>query len=254
VTATMDGKRVMFLGGATGIGAATIRLFAEHGAGIAFGDIQEDRGAELAAEVDAAGGRISFHRADATNEDDVARLAEAAASELGGLDVFVHIAGIASASPVEEMPIEMWDKVMDVNARSCFLGVKHTVPHLRAAGGGSIVATASIAGLRGMGAGSAHYAASKGAVIGFTRALAAELAPAIRVNCICPGHTKTGFNDPFFNLRGGYDAFLEVMPGIIALQREADASEIAQGFLYLASDQSSFVTGTHLVVDGGVVR
>ena len=250
----MSGKRVMFLGGASGIGAATIRLFAERGAAIAFGDIQTERGEALAAEVRDAGGTISFHPADATNEEDVARLASAAASDLGGLDVFVSIAGIASASLIEEMPAEMWDRVMNVNVRSCFLGAKYAVPHLRAAGSGVIVNTASIAGLRGMGAGSTHYAASKGAVIGFSRALAAELAPQIRVNCICPGHTRTGFNDPFFNIRGGYEVFLENMPAIIALQREAEPEEIAQGMLFLASDASSFVTGTHLVIDGGVVR
>jgi NAD(P)-dependent dehydrogenase (short-subunit alcohol dehydrogenase family) len=148
----------------------------------------------------------------------------------------------------------MWDAVMNVNAKSCFLGAKYSVPHLKAAGAGVIVNTASIAGLRGMGSGSAHYAASKGAVIGFSRALAAELAPTIRVNCICPGHTKTGFNDPFFNIRGGYDAFLQVMPTVIALQREAEPEEIAKAMLFLASDASSFITGTALVVDGGVVR
>ena len=250
----MDGKRVLFLGGASGIGAATIRLFAERGAAIAFGDIQTERGEALAAEIRDAGVKISFHQADATNEADVSRLASAAVSELGGLDVFVSIAGIASASPIEDMPVEMWDAVMNVNAKSCFLGAKYSVPHLKAAGGGVIVNTASIAGLRGMGSGSAHYAASKGAVIGFSRALAAELAPTIRVNCICPGHTKTGFNDPFFNIRGGYDAFLQVMPTVIALQREAEPEEIAKAMLFLASDQSSFITGTALVVDGGVVR
>jgi dihydroanticapsin dehydrogenase len=250
----MDGKRVLFLGGASGIGAATIRLFAERGAAIAFGDIQTERGEALAAEIRDAGAKIFFHQADATNEADVSRLASAAVSELGGLDVFVSIAGIASASPVEDMPVEMWDAVMNVNAKSCFLGAKYSVPHLKAAGGGVIVNTASIAGLRGMGSGSAHYAASKGAVIGFSRALAAELAPTIRVNCICPGHTKTGFNDPFFNIRGGYDAFLQVMPTVIALQREAEPEEIAKAMLFLASDASSFVTGTALVVDGGVVR
>ena len=250
----MDGKRVLFLGGASGIGAATIRLFAERGAAIVFGDIQTERGEALAAEIRDAGATISFHQADATSEADVSRLASAAASELGGLDVFVSIAGIASASPIEDMPVEMWDQVMTVNAKSCFLGAKHSVPHLKAAGGGVIVNTASIAGLRGMGSGSAHYAASKGAVIGFSRALAAELAPTIRVNCICPGHTKTGFNDPFFNIRGGYEAFLQVMPSVIALQREAEPEEIAKAMLFLASDASSFITGTALVVDGGVVR
>jgi NAD(P)-dependent dehydrogenase (short-subunit alcohol dehydrogenase family) len=251
---TLEGKRVVFLGGATGIGAATIGLFAEQGACIVFGDIQEERGAELARGVESGGGRIAFRRADATVEDDVAALMQAARDELGGIDVLVSIAGIASASAVEEMPLEMWDRIMDVNARSCFLAAKHAVPHLRDAGGGVIVNTASIAGLRGMGAGSTHYAASKGAVIGFTRALAAELAPTIRVNCICPGHTKTGFNDPFFDHRGGYQVFLQGMAQVIPLQREAEPSEIAQAMLFLASDQSSFVTGTYLVVDGGVVR
>lgn len=132
----MDGKRVLFLGGASGIGAATIRLFAERGASIVFGDIQTERGEALAAEIRDAGATISFHRADATSEEDVSRLASAAASELGGLDVFVSIAGIASASPIEDMPAEMWDQVMTVNAKSRFLGAKYSVPHLRASGAG----------------------------------------------------------------------------------------------------------------------
>jgi dihydroanticapsin dehydrogenase len=251
---TLEGKRAVFLGGATGIGAATIGLFAEQGARIAFGDIQEERAHELVRSVQAAQGQVVFRRTDATVEDDVADLMRLAAAELGGIDILVSIAGIASASAVDEMPIEMWDRIMEVNARSCFLAAKHAVPHLRAAGGGVIVNTASIAGLRGMGAGSTHYAASKAAVIGFTRALAAELAPTIRVNCICPGHTRTGFNDPFFDFRGGYEVFLQGLAQIIPLQREAEPSEMAQAMLFLASDQSSFMTGTYLVVDGGVVR
>ena len=203
-----------------------------------FGDIQEDRGAELVRSVEAGGGRIAFRRADATVEDDVAALMQAAHDEFGGIDVMVSIAGIASASAIEEMPLEMWDRVMDVNARSCFLAAKHAVPHLREAGGGVIVNTDSIAGLRGMGSGSTHYAASKGAVIGFTRALAAELAPSDPRQLHLPGHTKTGFNDPFFDHRGGYQVFLQGLAQVIPLQREAEPSEIAQAMLFLASDQS----------------
>jgi NAD(P)-dependent dehydrogenase (short-subunit alcohol dehydrogenase family) len=249
----MKDKRVVFLGGASGIGAATIRLFSEEGAAIGFGDVQAQLGEQLASELRDGGGAASFWETDATREEQVDALINSAVQELGGLDVLICIAGIASASRVEEMPLEMWDSVLDVNARSCFLAAKYAVPHLRRSRG-VIVNTASIAGLRGMGVGSAHYAASKGAVIGFSRALAAELAPDIRVNCICPGHTRTGFNDPFFNVRGGYEAFLQTMPQIIPLAREAEPEEIAQAMLFLASDQSSFVTGTHLVVDGGVVR
>ena len=193
VVTTIEGKRAVFLGGATGIGAAAIGLFAEQGARIAFGDIQEARAQELVRSVESTGAQISFRRTDATVEDDVAELIGTARDELGGIDILVSVAGIASASAVEEMPLDMWDRVMDVNARSCFLATKHAVPLLRDAGGGVIVNTASIAGLRGMGAGSTHYAASKGAVIGFTRALAAELAPTMSaVNCICPGHTRHG--------------------------------------------------------------
>jgi NAD(P)-dependent dehydrogenase (short-subunit alcohol dehydrogenase family) len=249
----MKDKRVVFLGGASGIGAATIRLFSQEGAAIGFGDVQAQLGEQLASELRDGGGAASFWETDATREEQVDALINSAVQELGGLDVLICIAGIASASRVEEMPLEMWDSVLDVNARSCFLAAKYAVPHLRRSRG-VIVNTASIAGLRGMGVGSAHYAASKGAVIGFSRALAAELAPDIRVNCICPGHTRTGFNDPFFNVRGGYEAFLQTMPQIIPLAREAEPEEIAQAMLFLASDQSSFVTGTHLVVDGGVVR
>jgi dihydroanticapsin dehydrogenase len=249
----MKDKRVVFLGGASGIGAATIRLFSQEGAAIGFGDVQAQLGEQLAWELRDGGGAASFWETDATREEQVDALINSAVQELGGLDVLICIAGIASASRVEEMPLEMWDSVLDVNARSCFLAAKYAVPHLRRSRG-VIVNTASIAGLRGMGVGSSHYAASKGAVIGFSRALAAELAPDIRVNCICPGHTRTGFNDPFFNVRGGYEAFLQTMPQIIPLAREAEPEEIAQAMLFLASDQSSFVTGTHLVVDGGVVR
>jgi len=251
---TLEGKRAVFLGGASGIGAATMELFAGHGASIVFGDVKEEDARQLAERLSGRGARIAFRRADATSEGDVRELMGAARDELGGIDVLVCVAGVASASAVDQMPIEMWDRVMDVNARSCFLGAKHAVPVMREGGGGVIVNTASIAGLRGMGAGSTHYAASKAAVIGFTRALAVELAPTIRVNCVCPGHTKTGFNDPFFDYRGGYEEFLRGMAQVIPLQREADPSEIAQAMLYLASDASSFMTGSHLVVDGGVVR
>jgi len=245
----MTDKRVVFLGGATGIGAASIRLFAASGAKVVFGDVQDEPGQKLADEAD-----VTFVHADATVESDVKGLMDGAAEQLGGIDVLVNIVGISSACLITEMEADHWDRTMAVNARSVFFSVKHAVPHIRDAGGGAIVNTASIAALRGPGAGSTHYAASKGAVLSFTKALSVELAPQIRVNCISPGHTKTGFNDPWFNLRGGYEAFKKIIPTIIPLAREAEPEEMAQGILYLASDASSFMSGGNLTIDGGFVR
>jgi NAD(P)-dependent dehydrogenase (short-subunit alcohol dehydrogenase family) len=245
----MNDKRVVFLGGATGIGAASIRLFAASGAKVVFGDVQDEPAERLA---DEAG--VAFVHTDATVESDVKGLMDSATEQLGGIDVLVNIAGISSACPITEMEADFWDRTMAVNARSVFFAVKHAVPHIRDAGGGVIVNTASIAAVRGPGLGSTHYAASKGAVLAFTKALSAELAPEIRVNAISPGHTKTGFNDPFFNIRGGYEAFKQNIPTLIPLAREAEPEEMAQGILFLASDASSFMSGGNLVIDGGFVR
>jgi len=245
----VTGKRVVFLGGATGIGAAAIRLFAEGGARVVLGDVKDDEGEALA-----AGAGAAFRHVDATSEADVKGLMDAANAELGGIDVLVNVAGISSAAMIHELDIELWDRTMAVNSRSCFLSIKHAVGHMRESGGGSIVNLASIAALRGPGAGSAHYAASKGAVLAFTRALSVELAPDIRVNCLSPGHTKTGFNDPWFDLRGGYEAFKQLIPQLIPLGREAEPVEMGRAILFLASDASSFMTGANLTVDGGFVR
>ncbi len=245
----MNDKRVVFLGGATGIGAAAIRLFAANGAKVVFGDVQDAPAEQLASEAG-----VTFVHADATNEAEVKTLMDGAAEQMGGIDTLVNVVGISSACLITEMDVELWDRTLAVNTRSVFFAIKHAVPHIRTAGGGTIVNTASIAALRGPGAGSTHYAASKGAVLAFTRALSVELAPDIRVNCVSPGHTKTGFNDPWFDMRGGYEAFKQIIPQIIPLGREAEPDEIAQGILFLASDASSFMTGSNLTLDGGFVR
>jgi NAD(P)-dependent dehydrogenase (short-subunit alcohol dehydrogenase family) len=152
------------------------------------------------------------------------------------------------------MDVEMWDATMAVNTRSCFLAAKHAAAHLRGSGRGCIINTCSAAALHAGAVGLAHYAASQGAVLAFSRALSVELAPMIRVNCISPGHTRTAAGDAWFDVRRDYASFKAAVPQIIPLGREAEPSEIAKAVLFLASDASSFVTGSNLVVDGGFVR
>jgi len=142
---------------------------------------------------------------------------------------------------------------MSVNPKSCFLGAKYGVPYLRERGGGSIVNMSSIAGLKG-GPGMTAYSASKGAVVAFTKALAAELAPDnIRVNCVCPGWIDTPFNQPAIEFMGGREEQEEMVQQTVPLQRQGIPEEIAPGILYLASDASSYMTGKELVIDGGLL-
>ena len=245
-------KTAVITGAATGIGRATALLFAQEGAAIAIGDINEEGGRQTAAEIEAAGGRASFVGCDVTNAPSVEALMRAAAEAMGGIDIIVNNAGAQRSGRVTEFPEEEWDLLMQVNPRSCFLGVKYGVPYLRQRGGGVIVNVASLAGLKG-GPGMTAYSASKGAIVAFTKALAAELAPeGIRVNAMCPGWIDTPFNQPAIDFMGGRAAQDQVVRQIVPLGRQGTPEEIASGMLYLASDASSYMTGQSLVIDGGV--
>nr|MCW2727360.1 short chain dehydrogenase family protein [Aeromicrobium sp.] len=247
----LTGKRVVMTGGAANIGRSSAVLLAQHGASLVIGDIDESGVAETIEQIEAVGGTAQFVRTDVTSEDDIRNLVGTAAESLGGLDVGFFNAGLQRSGQVTTFDVADWDALFSVNPRHCFLGAKHLVPHLEAAGG-SIVFTASLAAIKG-GPGLTGYSASKGAIVGFNKALAAELAPnGIRVNTICPGWIDTPFNQPAIEFMGGRESQEEAVRQVVPLGRQGSPDEIASGVLYLASDASSYMTGQILVVDGGV--
>jgi NAD(P)-dependent dehydrogenase (short-subunit alcohol dehydrogenase family) len=248
----LEGKRAIITGAATGIGATTARMFAQEGARVVVADINDELGGRTAAEIRDGGGEAHFIRTDVTRESDVEALVNNGAEALGGLDVLFNNAGAQRSGPITEFPQDQWDLLMAVNPRSCFFGVKHAVPVLRQAGGGSIINMASLAAVKG-GAGLTAYSASKGAIVAFTKALSAELAPHnIRVNAVCPGWIDTPFNQPAIDFMGGREEQERIVKQIVPLGRQGTPEEIAPIVVYLASDGSSYMTGQALVVDGGV--
>jgi NAD(P)-dependent dehydrogenase (short-subunit alcohol dehydrogenase family) len=248
----LQGKRAIITGAATGIGAVTAQMFAQEGAGVVVADVNEDAGQRTVAEIRERGGEAHFVRTDVTRESDVEALIKGGAGALGGLDVLFNNAGAQRSGPITEFDQEQWDLLMAVNPRSCFFGVKHAVPVLRQAGGGSIINMASLAAVKG-GAGLTAYSASKGAIVAFTKALAPELAPDnIRVNAVCPGWIDTPFNQPAIDFMGGREEQERVVKRIVPMGRQGTPEEIAPIAVYLASDGSSYMTGQALVVDGGV--
>ena len=247
----LEGKVAIITGAATGIGRATALLFAEEGASVIIADVNEDDAQRTVANIEDEGGSARFVQADVSEAEDVQALMERAAEEMGGIDVIVNNAGAQRSGVVTEFEESEWDLLMRVNPRSCFLGAKYGVPHLRERGGGSIVNVSSLAGLKG-GPGMTAYSASKGAIIAFTRALAEELAPDnIRANSVCPGWIDTPFNEPAIEFMGGRAQQEEMVQQTVPLKRQGTPEEIAPGILYLASDASSYVTGQELVIDGG---
>ena len=241
----LDGKVALVSGAAKGLGAATARLFAAEGARVVVGDLRDADGEAVVAEITATGGAARFVHLDVASERDWQDAVAAAVSGYGRLDVLVNNAGIWRAGRVEDTSVEDWDAVNDVNSKGAFLGTRAAIPALRAAGGGSIVNVSSISGIVGNPRTSA-YAASKGAVRVLTKATAIQYAAeGIRANSIHPGPVDT-------DLLGQVVDALEIEAFEPApLGRVGRAEDIAYGALYLASDESSFVTGSELVIDGG---
>ncbi|MFZ0797670.1 MAG: SDR family oxidoreductase [Terriglobales bacterium] len=247
----LSGKVAVITGGASGIGRATAVLFAREGAAIALADVNADAGQRVADEIAQSGGHAFFEPMDVTRAADCQRLVARAIHEFGRIDILFNNAGIIRRATVLDLSEEDWDRVMAVNVKSIFLLSREVIPHLQKASGGTIINTASGWGLAG-GAKAAVYCASKGAVVLLTKAMAIDHGPQkIRVNCICPGDTDTGMLREEALQLGEENSRFHAESAKRPLGRVGTAEEIAQAALYLASDASSFVTGTALIVDGG---
>jgi dihydroanticapsin dehydrogenase len=245
----LKGKRIIITGAADNIGKEAARLFVAEGARVVIGDIDSGKGEATAAEL---GPAAHFLRVDLGRDADIQSFIEVGVSWLGGLDVLAQNAGVQIAGAIEDATIDEWDRMFAINVRAQFIAAKHAVPHLKRAGKGTIVNMASAAGIRGD-ARLSGYSASTGASGLLGNALAFELGPFnIRVNTICPGWVDTPFNNPAIERMGGRAAQAALIKREVPLGRQAVPAEIAPLFVYLASDESSFMTGQAIIIDGGV--
>ncbi|MGH7012431.1 MAG: SDR family NAD(P)-dependent oxidoreductase, partial [Caulobacteraceae bacterium] len=247
----LDGKGAIVTGAPSGIGRASAKLFAAEGAFVLCFDKAEGV-LETAKAIEAAGGRALALSGDAGLEADVARAVEKAKAEFGRLDVFYANAGVSGGwTPLEELGAEKWLEILRVNLVGPFLAIKHASAAMKKAGKGSIICTASVAGLRS-GAGGIPYSASKAGVISLVQTSANVLAgTGIRVNAICPGLIETGMTAPLYKAareRGTEGRIGQLNP----LKRGGEPEEIAAMALFLASDESEWISGTAMVVDGGL--
>ena len=244
----LENKVALVSGGARGIGAAITRILAHEGAKVVIGDVLEDAGQKTAAEINDAGGECVFVRLDVTSEAAWNSAVGEAVSRFGKLDILVNNAGVTSRGMIEDISVDDWTRVMDVNVKGGFLGTKASIPSMRVNGGGSIVNISSGAAIAPQPNTSGAYSASKGAVRIFTKSTAIQYAGEnIRCNSVHPGPVETDM----LNLSREDDTELATMKARVPLGRFGSAEDIAYGVLYLASDESSFITGSELVIDGG---
>jgi NAD(P)-dependent dehydrogenase (short-subunit alcohol dehydrogenase family) len=244
-------KVALITGAGSGIGRETALLWASEGAAIVAADVVDEGGRETVERVQGAGGRAVYVHADVSTASDCERMVAAAESQFGRLDVLFNNAGIMHGRDDDAVSTDeaVWDLTMNVNARGVFLGCKYGIPALRRAGGGSIINTASFVALMGAATPQIAYTASKGAVLAMTRELAIVHAREnIRVNALCPGPLRTEMLMKFLDTEQKKQRRLVHIP----MGRFGLAKEIASAALFLASDESSFVTGTDFVVDGGI--
>lgn len=247
----LDGKVAVITGGASGMGAATSRLFVEEGARVVIADIQDDKGEAIATEL---GEAAVYVHADVSAGEDLGNLMRTAVDRFDHLDVLFNNAGVALAEgDIIDCPEDLFDRIIATNMKSVWLGMKYALPAMIESGGGSIVSTASIAGLRAL-RHEAAYGASKAGIIQLTRVCAVDFAErGIRANCICPGGILTPliYDNPG---RGGPrdpDELAALLADLQPIPRAGQPTDIAQAALWLASEDSSFVTGQAIVVDGG---
>ena len=247
----LDGKVAIISGGARGQGAAEARLYAKEGARVVFGDIRDDEGRRVEAEIQELGGDAVYVHLDVTSEADWQRVVRDTINRYGRLDILVNNAAIIIPRVgIEDRSGDDWDRVFEVNAKGVFLGTKHSIPAMRDSGGGSIVNISSVAGIGQAYHQEPAYAASKGAVRIFSKVTAAQHAKdGIRCNSVHPGPIDTEMLATAFADEEARAERLKRVP----MQRMGSADEIAKGVLYLASDDSSYVTGSELVIDGGAI-
>jgi NAD(P)-dependent dehydrogenase (short-subunit alcohol dehydrogenase family) len=246
----LSGKRALVTGGASGIGKAIATLFLQNGAQTVISDINADNLASAAEEL-SAHGTVATVCGDVRKMDDAARMVNTAVEEFGGLDTVVCNAGITSVMPIEQLDEDEWDAVLTTNVKGMFTVVKHAVPQLKAAGGGTIITLGSEMGIVAVPE-SPAYNASKGAVIMFTKSIAVDLIRYnIRVNALCPGITRTPLLQAEVDNSLDPEKTAAEQASWAPILRVADPSEIAQGAVFLASDDSSFAVGSCLVLDGG---
>jgi NAD(P)-dependent dehydrogenase (short-subunit alcohol dehydrogenase family) len=247
----LDGKVALISGGARGQGAAEAETFDREGAKVVFGDIRDVEGQKVEAAIRAAGGAVTYLHLDVTSEADWQKAVQTAVDRYGKLDVLINNAAITiQRVPIEERTVAEWDQVMAVNAKGVFLGTKHAIPAMRRAGGGSIVNISSVAGIGQSLHQEPAYAASKGAIRIFTKVTASQHAKdKIRCNSVHPGPVDTEMFHRAFRDREAMERRLQRIP----MQRMGTIAEIVSAVLYLASDDSSYVTGSELVIDGGAL-
>jgi len=240
-------KVAVVTGAASGIGRATAVRLAEEGAAVVVADVADDAGEETVALITQAGGQAVYQHTDVSSDGDAARLVATAKQTYGGLDVAVNNAGILGHfMPAADIPLEEFDRIMAINVRGVFLGIKHQLPAIVERGGGAIVNTASAAGYLAQPF-AAAYTTSKHAVVGLTKAAAMDHAQSgVRINSVCPGGVATNIA-AHLDLTGMGDA-----PDPHPIGRSADPSELAAAILWLASDEASFVVGSNVLVDGGL--
>ncbi|WP_293906627.1 glucose 1-dehydrogenase [Phenylobacterium sp.] len=248
----MDGKVALITGGASGLGAESGRRLAREGAKVVLTDLAEDAGLALADEIAAAGGTAHFLPQDVTDEGRWTEVVAATLARFGKIDVLVNSAGVAAGGePILEATLAAWRRIVGINLEGTFLGVKAVAPAMVAAGRGSIINLSSILGKVGL-PGAAAYCASKGGVLMLTKAVALELAPlGVRVNSVHPGFIDTPMVVNAFRASENENEMRDNITSRHAMARLGVPREIADAVLFLASDESSFMTGSELVVDGG---
>jgi NAD(P)-dependent dehydrogenase (short-subunit alcohol dehydrogenase family) len=244
----LSGKVALITGGASGMGQSEALIFAREGARVVVADVMELEGRQTADKIAAAGGQGRFQRLDVTNESEWQAAVAATVSAFGRLDVLVNNAGISGSFDPDTLSTSAWDRLMDVNAKGVFLGMKHGIGQMQKNGGGSIVNISSISGFVGQNAIHMAYNASKGAVRIMTKTAAVQYAKdGIRVNSVHPGMLP-----PMRSSKASADpAWRDKMIRAVPLKREGRVEEVAHAVLFLASDEASYITGTELVVDGG---
>jgi 3alpha(or 20beta)-hydroxysteroid dehydrogenase len=247
----LEGKVALISGGARGQGAAEAETFVREGARVVFGDVRDDEGKKVEAAIRAAGGDAVYVHLDVTSEADWQNAVQTALARHGRLDVLINNAAIVIPRvPIEERTAEEWDRVMAVNAKGVFLGTKHAIPAMRRSGGGSIVNISSIAGIGQSLHQEPAYAASKGAIRIFSKVTASQHArDRIRCNSVHPGPVDTEMFHSAFRDREAIERRLQRVP----LGRTGTVAEIVSAVLYLASDESSYMTGSEVVIDGGAL-